>query len=258
MYGRMRTPPGFFKNTGGPPARGPMSPDVVVILVLVFVTFVFQFFKLTAVIPALLHLSSLVYRGFVWQLVTYAFTGFGPASFWFLLSMLILYWFADDIFRRLGRRKFWTVLITAVTGAAVAAVTIEGVASALGRGFPMAFFLMQGQYVLISIFIAAYGTLFADGTILLFFILPIRASWFLLLEILFAFMGFLNTHDFPGFVGICTAVALSWLMLQPGGPAMGLRNLRLRIRRMVMEARLKRLRKKKNLRVIDKDDQWLN
>jgi len=238
--------------------RGPIPPDILLILGLVFSTFVLQFFRTTATVPALLQLSDSVFSGFIWQVLTYAFTGSGPASFWFLLSLLILYWFASDIFRRLGRRRFWIFLLSGVLIAGLAAVAVRGIGILLGYPSPNAFVLMQGQYMLVSIFIAAFATLFGDATILLFFVLPIRASWFLWLEILFAFMGFLNSHDLAGFAGICAAVGSSWLLLQPGGPGSGLRKLRLRLRRKWLEKRLSRLRRRRNFDVIDGDGDWLN
>ena len=44
--------------------------------------------------------------------------------------------------------------------------------------------------------------------------LPIEARWFLGLEILFAFIGFLQTRDLPGFLGLCTAVGVSYLYIR--------------------------------------------
>ena len=60
--------------------------------------------------------------------------------------------------------------------------------------------------MLLAIFIAAFATLNRNATILLFFVLPIQARWFLWLEVLFAFIAFLGSHDLPGFLGITTAV----------------------------------------------------
>jgi len=243
---------------GSPISRGPVAPDILLILGLVFSTFVLQFFQETRIVPDLLRLGDTVFRGFIWQLLTYAFTGFGPASLWFLLSLLILYWFASDIFRRLGRYRFWKLLISSILVGALVAVVIRGAGILLGHISPNAFVLMQGQYMLISIFIAAFATLFGNATIMLFFVLPIRASWFLWLEILFAFMGFLNSHDLAGFGGICAAVGSTWFLLQPGGPWTGLKNLKLRLRRMWLQKRLSRLRKRRGFDVIDGDGDWLN
>jgi membrane associated rhomboid family serine protease len=57
--------------------------------------------------------------------VTYPFAGYGGASLWILLELLILYWFARDVFYRLGRRRFWRTLLTVTVLAGVAAWSVE-------------------------------------------------------------------------------------------------------------------------------------
>lgn len=244
---------GNFGMVGGPPPQ-----DIIVLVAVVFATFVLQFFSVTALIPAIFRLGPMLYRGALWQVVSYAFVGFGPASLWFLLSLLILFWFARDVFGRLGRKRFWTLLLQVVTGAGVAAAMVRGAAMLMGVSSPNAFVLMQGQFMLVTVMIAAFATLYGQATILLFFVLPIKARWFLALEVLFAFMGFLNTKDFAGFVGLCVAVGLTWALLQPGGLQRALSNLRLRLRRRVTEIKLARLKKKRRFDVIDGDGEWLN
>jgi len=243
----------YGQRIAGPRGIGsrPLPPDIMLLLATVFLTFVLQFFSLTAVIPALLRLSPMVYHGAVWQLLTYAFSGFGPASLWFLFSLLMLYWFGGDIFSRLGRRRFWkTTLIGVLTGS-LTAVLFRGIGMLAGMHSMQPFILMQGQYMLLAIFVAAWSVLYSSQSILLFFVLPIRASYFLWIEILLAFMSFLSTHDFAGFAGISAAVGITWLSLQPGGPGRALKNTRLRLRRLWIEMRLARLRKKRNFSVID-------
>ncbi|MFI5091690.1 MAG: hypothetical protein ACHP7P_16755, partial [Terriglobales bacterium] len=102
---------------------GPMSGrkppgDVLVLLGVVFGTYALQFFQSTAIVPALLHLSPAVWRlGFVWQIVSYSFAGYGPPSVWILLELLVLWWFASDVYVRLGRGRFWRTLAIATAGA---------------------------------------------------------------------------------------------------------------------------------------------
>lgn len=239
---------GTFGMTGGPPPQ-----DILILLAVIFGTFVLQFFGATAILPALLRLGPMVFRGALWQLVTYAFVGFGPASLWFLLSMLILFWFGRDVFVRLGRKNFWSLVVQVVAAAGIAAALVRGAGILMGLASPNAFVLMQGQFMLITVMIAAFATLYGQATIMLFFVLPIKARWFLALEVLFGFMGFLNTKDFAGFVGLCVAVGLTWALLQPGGIKRVLANIRLRFRRRVTEAKLARLKRKRKFNVIDGD-----
>ncbi len=242
---------------GGPAGRGgfglsgPVPRDLWWLLGTVFATFSLQFFSATAVVPALLRLTDAVWRnGFLWQLLTYPFIGTGRPGIWFVLELLILFLFGREIYYRLGRRNFWKLLVWVAGIAAVAAVGAELVYRAAGGGSESAFGLMQGQRMLLSILVAAFATLYGQATILLFFVLPIQARWFLLLELVFAFLGFLATHDLAGFVGICVAVGTTYLFLSPGPVRSKLRELWLRIQEKWFRARLARAKQKRGLRVV--------
>lgn len=252
------TPPGpWSRGPGGPGGIGfpPLTPaprDLVILLAVVFATFSLQFFSFTRWIPDLLHLGTAFSPfGLAWQVFTYPFAGYGPPSIWILLELLILYWFARDVFFQLGRRRFWRTLLTVAVTAGVAAVVVELVALLLTGGNPAAFTLMQGQRTLLAFAIAAFATLNRNATILLFFILPIQARWFLWIEVLFAFVAFLATHDLAGFVGICAVVGGTYQVLTAGGPGRMLREWRLRAEKRRMERQLERERKKRKLRVLD-------
>jgi hypothetical protein len=244
-----RPPPRSFGGAGFSPGGLPPR-DLLVLLGVLLLTFSLGFFAATAAIPVLLGLTPLVWqRGFLWQLITYPFVGNGQAGFFFLLELLVLFWFGRDVRLDLGRRRFWRLLLTVSLLAAVVAVAVYGL-TGLGAA---PFLLMQGQRMLLAILVAAFATLHSRATILLFFILPIEARWFLGLEILIAFLGFLPTHDLAGFVGICTAVGATWLTLAPGGPRRRLRDLRLRMERWWIERRLESMKRKRKLRVVPGD-----
>jgi hypothetical protein len=241
---------GFGLGSGTPVPR-----DLVIVLATLFATFSLQFFESTAVIPAVLRLSTAVFSGFVWQIVTYPFIGWGGSGLWFLLELLILFWFGRDVFWRLGQRRFWLLLARAAVGAAMVALVVQLLQS-LGGGASSAygaFQLMQGQRILLAVVIAAFATLWGEATILLFFVLPLKARWFLWLEILFAFIGFLESKDFAGFCGICAAVFLTYSGLMRGGAGTLFHAWRKRAEAFILRQRLERLRRKRRFDVIDGD-----
>jgi hypothetical protein len=252
-----------FGGFGGPPPR-----DVIVLLGVLFVTFTLQFFRLTAALPAVLRLTPAVWqKAYVWQILTYPFVGHGRPDLWFLLELLILFWFGRDVYRQLGRRTFWRLSLLGSAGAAVVATSVNIVMVLAGTATPAPFLIMQGQRMLLVLFIAAFATLNAHATIYLMFVLPIRARWFLWLEILFAFLGFLATGDFAGFVAITFAVALVFGSLSPGGLRRAYLQARLKANQWYLRYRLERNRQKRNLRVIrgdkkglpdDDSDRWIN
>jgi hypothetical protein len=225
----------------------------VALLAVLFITFSFRFFDTTAAVPLLMQLSAGVWQaGYVWQILTYPFAGYGlRPSLWFLLELLILFWFGRDVFFRLGRRAFWKLVAWACVPAALVALVVDGLGRALAGGAPIAsFHLMQGQRILLSVAIVAFATMNRHATVYLFFVLPIQARWFIPLPVLFAFLGLLGTRDAAGFFGLCAAVGLTWGLLQPGGLQRGAREVWLRAQQRWMRYRLDRLRRKRGFRVV--------
>ena len=241
---------------GGIGLTGPVPSDIWLLLGVLFGTFSLQFFAPSAWLPAALRLTPDLWRhGFVWQAVTYPFIGSGKPGFWFVLELLILLMFGRDIYYRLGRRGFWSLLVKAALICAVVAVVVALLQTALGGGVsPYRFALMQGQHFVITVLIAAFATVNANATILLLFVLPIQARWFILLEIVFAFMGLLSTGDLAGFFGLCAAVGAGvWLV----GGRLGSgpwREIGLRARQAWLRARLAWLKRRRGLRVVRNED----
>ncbi|HKI85282.1 MAG TPA: hypothetical protein VKA53_00920 [Thermoanaerobaculia bacterium] len=247
-----------FGGFGG--GGGSLPNDVIALLIIVFVTFSAQFFRATAGILTLFRLTPEVWRyGFLWQLATYPFVGSGSPDLWLVIELFILYLFARDVFFDLGRKTFWRLLIVVGAGAGVVAVAIALLQRLLTGGLPPAFaVLLQGQTTLLTILVAAFATLNRRATIYLFFVLPIEARWFLPLELLFAFLGFLSSHDLAGFLGLCAAVGLTYFWLGPRHLKLLPRQLWLRLQEQWMRWRLARMRRRRGLRLVSPDDERKN
>lgn len=254
-------PRGGFGGFGGL-TDGPAPPrDLLILLGVLFATFSLQFFDGSRALLSLFSLNEGIFRGFLWQLVSYPFVATASSGIWFLLELLIIFWFGRSVYGRLGRRGFWQVLMVGALGGSVAAVLVEWVAIAVAPSFShLPFIAMLGQRMVTSILIAAFATLFGEATILLFFVLPVKAKWFLWLEILFAFVFyFLPFKDLAGFVGTCVAVFLTYSSLQPGGPGRVLRIWRKRAEEKILRARLDRMRRRRRFDVIDGDkDEYIH
>ncbi len=249
-----RVPPqrgfgGFGGLTDGPPPPR----DLLILVGILFATFSLQFFEGARAIVEMFSLNLGVFRGLLWQLVTYPFVATPSSGFWFLLELLIVYWFGRTVYFQLGQRRFWRILLTAAVGAGVAAVVVEWIAIAVAPSFShLPFIAMLGQRMILTILIAAFATLNSQATILLFFVLPIRAWWFLWLEIVFAFVFyFLPYKDLGGFAGTCVAVFLTYSSLMPGGPGRVLRMWWKRLQEKIIRARLDRMRRQRRFDIID-------
>lgn len=241
----------------GPPAGGialgpPPPPAIWVLLGVIFFTFTLSFFESTNAWLSLLRLTGAVWQlGFVWQLVTYAFVGFGRPDFWFLLQLFMLFWFGRDTYYRLGGRRFWRLVVVGAVVAAAVATLVDLLLRQQGA-FParVPFVLIQGQQILMVILVAAFAVLNRYATIYLFFVLPVQARWFLPLEILLGFLGFLWSKDLGGFLGLSAAVGVTVWQLSGVGPGRGLRNLGLRLRELFLKARLAQLKRRRGMTVI--------
>jgi membrane associated rhomboid family serine protease len=227
---------------------GPIPRDLLILFGALFVTFSLSFFDTTKRLIELLLLSPDVWRGYVWQIVTYPFVGIG--GFLFLLTLIFLYMFARDVFYGLGRRHFWRLVLAAAIGAALVALVVDLLMRSLDFPAVNAFRLMQGQSLFWALFIAAYATANRGGTIYLIF-LPIEARWFLALEALMIFIGFLFTKDLPGLFGMFTALGIGVGYVRSGGKGIKLRELRLRLERRWIQWKLDRGKRK--FRVIPGD-----
>ncbi|HRC84048.1 MAG TPA: hypothetical protein PK413_00405 [Thermoanaerobaculia bacterium] len=245
-------------------SRGPIPWDILALAGFVFLTFCLQFFSSTAGWLAPLRLSWQVLRdGSVWRLATYPFVGFGGPSLWFLLSVLVLIWFGRDVFARLGRRRFWRLILGVSLVAGGAALLVEWLlASSSLWPERVPFLLIQGQQILLVILVAAFASLYSTATLLLFFVVPVRAGWFLGVEILLGFVGFLWSKDLAGLLGLCVAVGLTWAVLSPGRARQLPRRLGLGLRQRWLELRLAWLKRRRGLKVIDggkgKRGPWVN
>ena len=264
---------GGFGGSGGLGGAGQAPRDVWILLGVVLFTFSLRFFASTSLLPELLSLTPAVYRfGFLWQLVTYPFVGNGAPGLWFVVELLILFWFGRSVYSALGQKRFWRLVLTVAFVAGLVAVLtnmagafLAGGGLVSGPAIPgQAFVLMQGQRMLMVIFIAAFAVLFRNATILLFFVLPVQARWFLWIELLFAFMGFLGTRDLAGFLGLCTALVATFVFLAPGSARQILRTWMLKLAHRRHEGELRRLRKKRGFKVVRDDDEgptkgpWVN
>ena len=247
MYPRRTTTNPGFGGFGG--LTGPIPRDLLILFSVLFATFALQYFVDPFYI-LLFRLTPAVWmRGFVWQVVTYPFMGYGDGIF-FLISLIILYLFARDVFYGLGRRHFWRMVFAGAIGSALVALLIDVLLRQMDRVGETAFVLMQGQSLLWALIIAAFVTAYRDSTIYMI-IFPIEARWFLLLEILVIFIRFLQTKDLPGLLGMYAAVGIGvWYVRSGGGRWIGLRELRLRMERRWIQWKLERGKRKRGFRVI--------
>ena len=236
----------------GSPLRGPFPVDIIALVGLLFATYCLQFFSGPGALLWMLRLDpGAILTGAVWRLVSYPFIGYGGQSLWILAELLMVAWFGRDVFLRLGRRRFWRTFLVVPLAAGIVAVLVAWVARGSALGATTILPLLQGQRFVLAVLTAAFATLFAQTTILLFFVIPVQARWFLAVELVIAVLGFAWTRDLAGFCGLLVGIFGTWALLSPGGPRTALRRAALRAREAWLRLRLDRARKRRGLQVLD-------
>jgi len=243
-------------GSGGFDLFGNIPRDIKILVAVQFVTFLLRLVAVTSIVPLLLELTPLVLRGFVWQLATYMFVGYS-SGIWIILELLGVLLIAPHVYYGLGRKHFWRMMLGGAVVAGVVAVLIYFLMTRIGGWIgPEPFFLIQGQRVLLMMLVAALSFANPDAEFLFFFVLPIKARWFLPLEFVIAIILFLQSHDTGGFAGLCAATAVVYAYRQSGGGNWGrwakreMREIRLRLERRWIGWKLDRMKKKRGFRVI--------
>jgi membrane associated rhomboid family serine protease len=111
-------------------------------------------------------------HGWIWQLVTYSFLHAGFLHI--LFNMLGLWWFGGTLEMDWGRNKFLEFYMFCVVGAALTTVAISY--TGLGGVTPHTITIGASGGVLGVLM--AFGMLYGDQEILLYFLLPIKAKYF--------------------------------------------------------------------------------
>jgi membrane associated rhomboid family serine protease len=215
---------------------GPTTPAVKILLIATVATFFLQavtqrFFGLS--LEPLLGLVPyrVTHRFFLWQPFTYLFLHGGV--FHIAFNLLVLWMFGCELERAWGKRIFLKYYFVCGTGAGifVALLTPSSPVPTIGASGALYGVLL------------AYGLLFPNRRILLWFVLPIRAKHFVLF---IGTVAFYSTLTLPG-SGVSHLAHLSGLLIGYFY-LRGLGDVR-RLRKRYLEWKLKKL--KKRYRIID-------
>ena len=171
------------------------------------------------------------HRLFLWQPVTYLFLHGGIFHLGF--NLLVLWMFGCELERVWGSRFFLKYFFVCGTGAGifVALLTASSIVPTIGASGALYGVLL------------AYGLLFPNRQILIWFVLPIRAKYFVLI---IGLVAFYSTLTLPGsgvsHLAHLSGLVIGYVYLRGWGHFRGLH-------RRYLEWKLKRLKKK--FRVID-------
>ena len=162
-----------------------------------------HWFKIPLV--AALYLYPIAHPGFyIWQILTHPFIHDPGSPFGFVINCIVFYFFAAPVEERFGPRGFLTFFYSAAAAGFATGFLFAGVA-----GFGAPFFGMMPSLLAL---IVTFGLMNPEATILLMFVLPVKAKYLSYGTIVITILTFLakvNPHGAYHLGGI----ALGWLFL---------------------------------------------
>ena len=138
----------------------------------------------------------------IWQLITHPIIHDPGAPISFLFNCLVFYFFAGSIESALGTRGFLQLYFIAALGGAVACLLFGSMAS---FGAPY-----SGMMPSLLAMIVVFGLLQPDATILLMFVLPIKAKYISYGTIIVTSLTFLAQTNLHGAYHL-GGIGLGWL-----------------------------------------------
>ena len=190
---------------------GGVPPVVKALLIANIGIFTFQLLTETLAHTRLDQLFGLVpydvtHHFFLWQLVTYLFLHGGILHLG--LNMLTLWMFGSELENFWGSERFTRFYFVTGIGAGICSV-LTGWNS---------YIPIIGASGAIYGLLAAYGMLFPDRTLLLYFVVPIKAKWFVLIIGLITFWSSLAASGSGvAHVAHLGGMLFGWLYLRLGG-----------------------------------------
>jgi membrane associated rhomboid family serine protease len=151
----------------------------------------------------MLALSPLASGSFYpWQLITHPVIHDPSAPIGFLIDCVVFYFFAGTIESALGTRRFISLYVIAAIGGAVAGLLFSGLTSAM---IPYA-----GMMPSLLGLIVVFGLLQPESTVLLMFVLPVKAKYISYGTVIVTALTFLARTNVYGAYHL-GGIGLAWL-----------------------------------------------
>lgn len=167
-------------------ARAPVVRNVLIALLVSYLLFalssqsgfLFTFFSALELRPSLV-----LTKGYIWQLVTYAFLHDVASPFHLLMNGLIFYFIGPEMENRWGSKRFIRFIVATIVGGAIFVCISYLVGLSTG---PVIGFSAVGLGLIV-----AWGITYKERVMHIFGIIPVTGRslvwWTLLLEVLYAF-----------------------------------------------------------------------
>lgn len=182
MRGRYPGPSGISYSFG----PGPLTPAIKAIMIANGLVFIVTFFQPILGLQLGLAPKFLIENYAVWELVTYMFVHAGPMHLVF--NMLMLYFMGVELERMWGSKYFTKFYFACGIGAGVTQVLLGLLPGAIGTQFY--YTSTVGASGAIFGVLLAFALYFPTRPILMFFLFPIPAKYFVMIIIAIEFLFF--------------------------------------------------------------------
>lgn len=148
----------------------PLGKRLIIIYTVIYVLELLleHWFKVPVVVHLQLYpLSSPFFR--IWQIFTHPFIHDPQAPFGFLINGIMLYFFAAPVENAIGSKRFLILFYFAAMGSAICGLALSGISA-----FNLPFMGMLSSLLAILV---VFGLLNPEATIMLMFILPVKAKF---------------------------------------------------------------------------------
>ena len=192
-----RVPPRSYSSSSFRFGPGPLSPALKALIAINVALFLAGFVVADLVRLFGLRPSDVVLEGRVWQLLTYMFLHGNLGHI--LFNMLALWMFGTELERLWGTRAFVRYYLIVGIGAGISTILISSLFPFAARTF---YSTTIGASGAIYGLLLAFGLLFPNRPILMYFVFPIPAKYFVM--ILGAIALFMSLNDSGGAVAHLT------------------------------------------------------
>ena len=169
-------PRGFSFNIG-------MTPGIKLLLIVNIVVFMITSFQPGIGGPLGLT-PAIVVKGAIWQLFTYQFLHAGIGHI--LFNMLSLWMFGTAVEGAWGQRRFLRFYLTCGTGAGLCVLMMAYIFGSPGERLVTTVGASGAIYAVLM----AFGIMYPNAPVLLFFLFPVPARWAVVIFGAIAFFGF--------------------------------------------------------------------
>jgi len=186
----------YYSDSPSTPFGGPVTKAVKTLIIINIAVFLAQWASRLAGTREFDYVFGLIpyritHNFMIWQFVSYMFLHDTRQFFHIFINLITLYMFGNDLERSWGSKRFLTYYLVTGVGAGLCSYLVGPNAETITIGASGAIFGL----------LLAYGLLYPNRLIYLYFLFPVKVKWFVLFMGVVAFLTSISGSE-PGVANI--------------------------------------------------------